>query len=234
MTAEKLQDAITLLPADLVAATDRLRTAPSTKVIAWKRWVSLAACLVLLLSTGMVFQQKLLPEMGAKTKSAAQESVAMAPAAMGGQTTMDSAAADVFEEEAAPEAPAEITDMITEVPAAENSLCIDHSHRFAEHKKEPEEVPSGYCGNLAVRVTLDGKAYDLHGADADTITNILRSLDYDSGLTCRCMAEFTVDTELLADVEVNLTQGFARCEKGQAALTEEQAQLIRSIIDSLQ
>jgi putative NADPH-quinone reductase len=50
---------------------------------------------------------------------------------------------------------------------------------------------------------------------------------------CRCMAEFIVDTEKLSGIHVNLTQGFARCEKGQAALTEEQARILQEIIDRL-
>ena len=49
MTAEKVHDALNLLPADLIAATDRLRTAPRTKIIPWKRLLPVAACLAILL-----------------------------------------------------------------------------------------------------------------------------------------------------------------------------------------
>ena len=34
-------------------------------------------------------------------------------------------------------------------------------------------------------------------------------------------------------IQVNLTEAFARCERGQAALTEEQVQTIRTIIENL-
>jgi len=65
------------------------------------------------------------------------------------------------------------------------------------------------------------------------ITDIFAWLDYDPDAVCRCMAEFTVDTEILTGIQVNLTEGFARCEKGQAALTEEQVQTIHAIVGRL-
>lgn len=238
MTAEKLLDAIGLLPADLVAAADRLRTAPRTRVVQWKRWVSLAACLVLVLSVGLVVRREILPGMGAKTaktEAAPEAPMAMAPAPMEDQTAADSAFSDITVEEAAPEAPAEVGGgIIRETPAGENGLSIDHDHAFAEDKKEAEEIPSGYWGNQVVRITLDGVEYDLHGGDSDAVTNILQSLAYDPNAVCRCMAEFTVDTEPLAGIQVNLTEAFARCSLGQAALTEEQVAVLREILDNLQ
>lgn len=231
MTAEKLQDAITLLPGDLVTATDRLRTVPRARVFYWKPVLATAACFILLLSAGFVFRRTNL--MGTKTESAA--AAPMAPAIMESQVTADGAVPELFVEEAAPETPMEIGGgAITEVPAAENGLCVDHSHRFAEAKKEAEKIPSGYCGNLAVRIVLNGEQHDLYGADADAATNILRSLDYDPNTVCRCMAEFTVDLETLAGIEVNLKEAFARCKKGQAALTEEQVAIFQEIIENLQ
>lgn len=227
MTAEKLQDAIGMLPPDLIAATDRLRTAPRTRVIRWQRWAAMAACFVLLMGAGLVFRPK-----GAKTEAAPEAPMA--------QITMESAVMGAPAEEAAPEAPAEAGSstnsaaMGADEAPAEDSLSVDHSHRFAEAKKEAEEIPSGFCGNLVTRITLDGVQYDLHGADSDAVTNILQSLDYDPDAVCRCMAEFTVDIETMAGIEVNLTEAFARCELGQAALTEQQVVILRDIVENLQ
>lgn len=239
MTAEKLQDAIGLLPADLVAAADRLRTAPRTRVVQWKRCVSLAACLVLVLSVGLVVRWEILPRMDAKTaktEAAPEAPMAMAPAPMENQAAADSAVSDMaVEEAAAPEAPAEVGGgIIRETPAGEDGLGIDHAHSFAEDKKEAEEIPSGYWGNQVVRITLDGVEYDLDGGDSDAVINILRSLEYDPNGVCRCMTEFTVDTETLAGIQVNLTERFARCSLGQAALTEQQVTILRDIVDNLQ
>ena len=42
------------------------------------------------------------------------------------------------------------------------------------------------------------------------------------------------DTETLTGIRLDTAQGFARCELGQAALTEEQARILQDIIDNLQ
>lgn len=52
MNAEQFHDALSLLPSDLIAETDKLRASPKSRVIPWKRWVSLAACLVLIFGCG--------------------------------------------------------------------------------------------------------------------------------------------------------------------------------------
>ena len=91
----------------------------------------------------------------------------------------------------------------------------------------------GYCGNTSATVMLDGSAYTLSGSDAVTLTAILENLDYTSDDICSCSAEFTVETEIGTEYEVNLTEYFARCDAGQAALTRKQADAIREIIERL-
>lgn len=86
--------------------------------------------------------------------------------------------------------------------------------------EEPQtaEVPvSGYCGNTVTTVHLDGQDYSFWGGDSVTLTNILINLAYDPGQMCRCLPEFTVDTEFGSGYGVNLTESYARCESGQAA-----------------
>lgn len=220
MTVHDIHDALTLLPGDLITAADKLRSAPKDKVIHWRRWVSLAAVLALVLGTSLVFAEELMPAMGgAKMESA----VAEAPAAA---APMENAVTGE------PEAPAEDT-VAADEKAAEEELCIDHSHRFAE-EMETAGSTGAYCGNMLTTVYLEEMNFTLAGSDSVKITDILANLDYDPDEVCRCMAEFTVDTEKIPGIEVNLTEGFARCELGQAALTEKQAQTIQEIIDRLQ
>lgn len=52
MTSEKLHDALNLLPADLVAGTDALRTKPKKPQVHWQRWAAMAACLAVVLLGG--------------------------------------------------------------------------------------------------------------------------------------------------------------------------------------
>lgn len=233
MTVHDIHDALTLLPADLITAADKVRSVPKAKVIRYRRWMSLAAVLVLVMGTSLVFARELMPRMGdAKKESAvAQEPAAAAP--MAPAPVEEEVAAD----EAMPEAPAAdgagVTGAAPEEPRTENGLCIDHSHRFAE-EEETAGSTGAYCGNMLTTVYLEEMNFTLAGSYSVKITDILANLDYDPNETCRCMTEFTVDTEKIPGIEVNLTEGFARCEKGQAALTEEQAETIREIIDTLQ
>ncbi len=64
-----------------------------------------------------------------------------------------------------------------------------------------------------------------------TLTDILINLAYAPGQVCRCLTEFTVDTEFGSGCGVNLAQSFARCEAGQAALTAKQVNTIQGILD---
>ena len=106
MTAETLHDAIGLLPADLVAEADRIRTRKQ-KLIPWKRYAALAACFALVLSCGLFAMEFLAP--GGATEAALQAPAAAAPLA---PATDEAPAEEVMrdssvrEEAAAEEAPA--------------------------------------------------------------------------------------------------------------------------------
>ena len=121
--------------------------------------------------------------------------------------------------------------ILTVYDTAESSLCDDHSHRAAEPQEE--ESGAGWCGNMTVTVYVSGEAHTLSGTDAVTLTDILYRLDYREEDLCRCAAAFTVDTEMGTGYALSPGNYFARFEGGQAALTEEQAQAIRDILDRL-
>lgn len=105
-----------------------------------------------------------------------------------------------------------------------------HSHAPAGEPLTVEAPVSGYCGNTVTKVTVDGETFSFWGSDSVTLTDTLINLAYDPNQVCRCMAEFTVDTEFGSGYGVNLTESFARCEAGQAALTVEQTEVIRAIL----
>ena len=233
MTAQDLHDALNLLPSDLITAADRVRTASAPKAVRWRKWVSLAAVLALVMGTTLVFQRNIGFDSLKGASAAPESAMQQAPA------PVEDEADEMIPEEPAAEAPKESanttnsTAMGGDEKAMEEELMIDHSHRFAEGGEEGRST-GAYCGNMLTTVYLEKMNFTLAGSDSVTITDILANLDYDPDAVCRCVAEFTVDTELLSGIHVNLTQGFARCEKGQAALTEEQAQSLREIIDRLQ
>ena len=108
----------------------------------------------------------------------------------------------------------------------------DHGHEAAEKAQTVEDPYSGYCGNTMTIMILDGKEYTFQGSDSVYLTDLLLNLAYDPDKLCDCMSEFTVKTEFGGPYGVNLSQGYARCESGQADLTAEQIQTIRHILDN--
>ena len=70
MTSEKLHDALSLLPADLVAETDALRTQAKKPQVHWQRWAAMAACLAVVLLAGTMFSH-FFGHMGSSKTSAA-------------------------------------------------------------------------------------------------------------------------------------------------------------------
>ncbi len=57
MTGEQFHDALTLLPEDLIAKTDEARSR-KPKIVHWRRYASLAACCVLLILCGVLYQNR--------------------------------------------------------------------------------------------------------------------------------------------------------------------------------
>lgn len=213
MTSEKLHDALNLLPADLVAGTDALRTKPKKHQVHWQRWAAMAACLAVVLLAGTLFS-RLFGRMGSSKTAAAvdqfQMFVAEAP----------------DRENAAPESAA---------PALgeEKADRPDDDHAPADEPETTGGTEDGSCGNTSVTVTLGGSTHTISSSDAVTLTAILENLDYDPQAVCNCLVEFTVETEIGTEYEINLTEYFARSDAGQAALTQKQVDAIGEIIDQL-
>ena len=108
----------------------------------------------------------------------------------------------------------------------------DHSHTLAEQPQTVDDPVTGYCGNTMTTIVLDAKEYTFMGGDSVNLTDILINLKYDPMRVCRCAPEFTVKTELGEPYGVNLNQGYARCEEGQADLTPDQVTLIQQVLDN--
>lgn len=211
MTSEKLHDALNLLPADLVAETDALRTQPKKPQVHWQRWAAMAACLAVVLLAGTMFSH-FFGHMGSSKTAAAADQFQMFVAEAPDQ------------ENAAPN-----FDTVEEAAPADGG----HTHVPADEPETTGGMEDGYCGNTSATVTLDGSIYTVSGSDAVTLTAILENLDYDPQAVCNCLVEFTVETEIGTEYEINLTEYFARSDAGQAALTQKQVDAIGEIIDQL-
>ena len=112
----------------------------------------------------------------------------------------------------------------------------DHDHQLTEGDNIVPHEEVGYCGNTVTTVSREERVWDapweasFWGEDSVALTDLLLYLDY-SGNVCRCLPEYSVDTEFDTGYGVNLTEGYARFGGGQADLTEEQVEQIREILE---
>lgn len=112
----------------------------------------------------------------------------------------------------------------------------DHTHQKADEPQTVSDPYNGYCGNTMTNVyrIADGQSSGAFMAGNSVyITDLLLNLDYDPQKICKCLPEYTVDTEFYRGYGVNLSEGYARCDKGQAELTSEQIDKLREILYSL-
>lgn len=112
-----------------------------------------------------------------------------------------------------------------------NNQSTLHTHSPAATKQMVSEQISGYCGNTQTTIYFDdGKSFTFMSGNSVTMTDMLVNLNYDKAKLCKCLPEYTVDTEFGTGYGINITSGYARCDKGQADLTKEQIDKLKEII----
>lgn len=120
---------------------------------------------------------------------------------------------------------------VTQSEPVQQALA-EHTHALAEQANTVADPVSGYCGNTQTTLYYDGKVYSFMGGNSVTLTDMLINMEYDPEKSCKCYAEYKVDTEFGTGYELSVgeNEGFARCEKGQADLTKEQLETVKDII----
>lgn len=111
----------------------------------------------------------------------------------------------------------------------------DHTHHPAEENNIVAHEQEGYCGNTITTIQChleDGGNWEksFWGDDSVVLTDLLLYLDYKDDI-CTCMPEYTVDTEFGEEYGISLAESYARHGDRQTALTEEQVEEIREIIE---
>ena len=113
----------------------------------------------------------------------------------------------------------------------DQNTSFPHNHTPATTEQTVSEEISGYCGNTQTTIYFDdGKSFTFMSGNSVTITDILVNLKYDKNKLCKCLPEYTVDTEFGIGYGINITSCYARCDKGQAELTQEQIDKLKEII----
>ena len=126
-----------------------------------------------------------------------------------------------------------VTSPAAPLPLAEEP---DHAHAPLTGNNTVEHDQALYCGNTVTTVSCEARPggepwkASFWGGDSVALTDLLRYLDY-SGPVCKCLPEYTVDTEFGTGYGVNLTENYVRHDGGQVSLTAEQAEEIRAILD---
>lgn len=100
----------------------------------------------------------------------------------------------------------------------------DKVHELNSEAQLTHEFENLYCGNTITKIVKGDWETEVVGDKSVLVTDILRTIDYIDPV-CRCMSEYKIITEF-GTFEVNLTKSFARCEKGQAPLTQYQKNAI--------
>lgn len=167
MTVEDLHDALTLLPADLVAEADKRRSR-KPQVLLWHRWTAMAACLVLILSCGLLVQSR-------KAKLSASEMSLMADQAApmeGPQAAMGQGESQAGSTERAPEVrssavmdqssfPAGIEDIRwVETPAESSSAVNMRSVTLIRDSEMLETYLSSFTDETAATLRESTTGYD--------------------------------------------------------------------------
>ena len=157
MTGEQFHDALTLLPADLIAQADKLRCR-KPKVIPWKKYAALAACLAVLLCGAVVSRNMrsvtMTETMSAAAPASAEEAAAEDAAAVDAAPRMEAAKGSP---EAAPSnamADNGVDFTCVETPVNRNSTaCYAHGPSAAV-LTSPEELEA-YCAKWSSGYQLD-------------------------------------------------------------------------------
>ncbi len=103
---------------------------------------------------------------------------------------------------------------------------IDHAHT----PTNTDDELYADCGNTITTIAFsDSKEFSFMGGESVYLTNLLSSFWYSNLDACKCEAPVTVITEF-GEYSVNPTS-LARCTRGQANFTEEQAKKVSEIVE---
>lgn len=209
MTSQQLHDALSHLPDDLLEETNRRRIT-SGRVIPFRRYLSIAACFVLLVSSGLILTRLIQPK-GATEMSVYKAAEAPAALAEDGPIHPESAAEEVPADECAP---------MEEAPAADSAMgSTENANTTMRH--------------TVMILRTDSGPIPLSDSDTLLLRDLFSQLSYDPQSVCNCLAEYIVEMENEKTWEVNLTEGFVRTAEGQAILTEAQNRILTEILAAI-
>ncbi len=107
----------------------------------------------------------------------------------------------------------------------------DHEHSVAKVAQTVKNPITGYCGNTMTTIYFDSdEKFTFMSGNSVVMTDILANLDYKKEKICKCLPQYRIDTEFGTNYGINIAEGFVRCDKGQAELTQNQIDELKEII----
>lgn len=84
--------------------------------------------------------------------------------------------------------------------------------------------------SMGTDLYIAGEILRLDPARAETVNDILTSLDYKESMICKCLPEYKLQLPNGMTYGIHLGEGYARCDQGQANLTKQQVAELSAII----
>ena len=84
-------------------------------------------------------------------------------------------------------------------------------------------------GSKSAVIHVQGKDYSIPREDAKIIWDILKKLDYHPCRVCRCLPKCELEIKSKC-YGLHFGEGYARCDEGQARLTQEQLHAIQGVL----
>ena len=111
-----------------------------------------------------------------------------------------------------------------------NFKGIDELYDMEEQQFDAGKTSNLYTYKHIYCIQNDTLGSALTYEQLQQLDEILSVLDYDKSKLCYCMPEYEIDMGKGIKYGIHITEGYARCDKGQAELTQEQLDIIYDII----
>lgn len=118
-----------------------------------------------------------------------------------------------------------------DVSSAADVIINEQVNQASTETTQPGETEDGPTEFLLKVTSIDGVAKFASVDNSTALRKILESLSYSKLELCNCEPEYTLDNGYGVQYSVNLTEGYARCDKGQATLSDQDLKTLKTILN---
>lgn len=115
----------------------------------------------------------------------------------------------------------------TNFPASESDQEMAYGANLFVPESAQDSIASS--GSKSAVIHVQGEEYSIPREDAKIIWDILKKLDYHPCRVCRCLPKCELEIKSKC-YGLHFGEGYARCDEGQARLTQEQLHAIQGVL----